>query len=142
MKRSEHLLSSGHLGGHAGLRRGFAANLPVAASVAAYGSVLGVLAAQKHISWFQLLVMNVSVFAGSAQFVMVDMWVPPLPIAEMTLPGTLLVSLVAPSVLAAGPSGVVAACCTAAVAYKTKNVFLAMMVGMGVVTATRRMLPG
>ncbi|MEJ5364887.1 MAG: AzlC family ABC transporter permease [Desulfosoma sp.] len=85
MKRKEQVHTSAHLDGHAGLRRGFAANLPVAASVAAYGSVLGVLAAQKHISWFQLLVMNVSVFAGSAQFVMVDMWVPPLPIAEMTL---------------------------------------------------------
>ncbi|SMC22951.1 4-azaleucine resistance probable transporter AzlC [Desulfacinum hydrothermale DSM 13146] len=65
--------------------QGFTANLPVAASVAAYGSVLGVLAVQKGISWVQLLVMNLSVFAGSAQFVMVDMWVPPLPIAEMTL---------------------------------------------------------
>lgn len=58
------------------------------------------------------------------------------------LPGTLLVSLVAPSLLASGPSGVVAGCCTAAVAYKTKNVFLAMIVGMGVVAATRRVLPG
>ncbi|MEJ5364886.1 MAG: AzlD domain-containing protein [Desulfosoma sp.] len=58
------------------------------------------------------------------------------------LPGTLLVSLVAPGILAAGPSGVLAGCCTAAVAYKTKNVFLAMMVGMGVVAATRRILPG
>lgn len=67
------------------LRQGFAANLPAAASVAAYGSVLGVMAVQKDISWFQLLFMNLSVFAGSAQFVMVDMWVPPLPIAEMTL---------------------------------------------------------
>lgn len=57
----------------------------MAASVAAYGSILGVLAAQKHISWLQLLVMNVSVFAGSAQFVMVDIWMPPLPLAEMTL---------------------------------------------------------
>lgn len=64
---------------------GFTANLPVAASVAAYGSVLGVLAVQKGITWVQLLVMNLSVFAGSAQFVLVDMWVPPLPIAEMTL---------------------------------------------------------
>ncbi len=67
------------------LREGFVANLPVAASVAAYGSVLGVLAAQKHIHWLELLLMNLTVFAGSAQFVMVEMWVPPLPIAEITL---------------------------------------------------------
>ncbi|ROQ89826.1 AzlC family ABC transporter permease [Desulfosoma caldarium] len=67
------------------LRCGFVANLPVAVSVAAYGSVLGMLAAQKQITWLQLLVMNLTVFAGSAQFVMVDLWVPPLPLAEMTL---------------------------------------------------------
>ncbi|THB73526.1 MAG: branched-chain amino acid ABC transporter permease [Desulfobulbaceae bacterium] len=67
------------------LRHGFIANLVVAASVAAYGSVLGLLAAQKGLTWYQLLVMNLSVFAGSAQFVMVEMWLPPLPILEITL---------------------------------------------------------
>ena len=65
------------------IKKGFAANLPVAASVIAYGSVLGVLAAQKSIGWEQLLFMNLSIFAGSAQFVMVDMWNPPLPVAEI-----------------------------------------------------------
>lgn len=67
------------------IQSGCLATLPVAASVAVYGSILGVLAAQKQISWLQLLVMNLSVFAGSSQFVMVEMWVPPLPIVEMTL---------------------------------------------------------
>ncbi len=67
------------------MRRGAVANLPVGASVAAYGSVLGMLAAQKGLTWLQLLAMNLSVFAGSAQFVMVEMWVPPLPVVEMTL---------------------------------------------------------
>ena len=66
-------------------RQGFIANLPVAASVAAYGSVLGVLAAQKGLTWPQMLIMNASVFAGSAQFVMVEMWNPPLPILAMAL---------------------------------------------------------
>ena len=65
------------------MQKGAVANLPVAASVVAYGSVLGVLAAQKDVSWMQLLIMNVSIFAGSAQFVMVDMWAPQLPILEM-----------------------------------------------------------
>jgi branched chain amino acid efflux pump len=69
----------------ADFRSGFTANLPIAASVAAYGSVLGVLAAQKGLSWGELLAMNLSVFAGSAQFVMVEMWVPPLPIVEIAL---------------------------------------------------------
>lgn len=67
------------------LKTGFIANLVVAASVGAYGSVLGLLAAKKGLSWFELLTMNLSVFAGSAQFVMVDMWLPPLPIVEITL---------------------------------------------------------
>lgn len=66
------------------IRSGWTANLPVAVSVMAYGSVLGVLAAQKEILWFQLLVMNVAVFAGSAQFVMVDMWTSALPVIEIT----------------------------------------------------------
>lgn len=67
------------------LKAGFIANLVVAASVGAYGSVLGLLAAKKGLSWFELLSMNLSVFAGSAQFVIVDMWLPPLPVVEITL---------------------------------------------------------
>ena len=70
---------------YASLQRGFAANLPLAASVGAYGSVLGVLAAQKQLTWLSLLVMNVSVFAGSAQFLMVDMWGFPLPVMEIVI---------------------------------------------------------
>jgi len=67
------------------LRTGFIANLVVAASVGAYGSVLGLLAAKKGLTWLQLLAMNLSVFAGSAQFVAVDMWLPPLPVTEIVL---------------------------------------------------------
>jgi len=67
------------------LKAGFVANLVVAASVAAYGSVLGLLAAKKGLTWVELLAMNLSVFAGSAQFVIVDMWLPPLPVVEITL---------------------------------------------------------
>ena len=65
------------------IQKGAVANLPMAASACAYGSVLGVLAAQNDVSWLELLAMNVSVFAGSAQFVMVDMWAPHLPVLEM-----------------------------------------------------------
>ncbi len=67
------------------VRAGFAANLPVAASVGAYGSVLGILAVQKQIGWWELLFMNLSIFAGSAQFVMVDMWTRPLPVMEIAM---------------------------------------------------------
>lgn len=66
-------------------RRGFRDNLPVAASVMAYGGVLGVLAARQGLSWLELAIMNSAVFAGSAQFVMVEMWTAPLPLTEMTL---------------------------------------------------------
>lgn len=64
---------------------GIRATLPVSASVAAYGSVLGVLAAHKGVAWGVLMLMNVMVFAGSSQFVMLDMWNAPLPYAEMAL---------------------------------------------------------
>lgn len=73
-------------------RKGVVANLPVAASVAAYGSVLGVLAAKQQITWQTLLAMNLSVFAGSAQFVMVEMWLPPLPVLEMVL-GVMVINM-------------------------------------------------
>jgi predicted branched-subunit amino acid permease len=69
---------------------GMTANLPIAASVAAYGSVLGVLAAQKGIGWGMLLVMNLTVFAGSAQFVMVDLWLPQLPVLEIVFAVTVI----------------------------------------------------
>lgn len=65
--------------------RGARANIPVAGSAMAYGSVLGVLASQKGLSWVDMMFMNSAVFAGAAQFVMVDMWKGHLPIFEMTL---------------------------------------------------------
>lgn len=64
---------------------GFVATLPVGASVAAYGSVLGVLAVQQGLTWQELLLMNLLVFAGSAQFVMIEMWAVPLPIVPAAL---------------------------------------------------------
>ncbi len=67
------------------IQKGFIANLPIATSVGAYGSVLGVLAAQKNVSWLELLMMNLTIFAGSAQFVMIDMWGDALPVMEIIL---------------------------------------------------------
>ena len=55
------------------------------------------------------------------------------------LPGTILLSLVAPGALAAGAWGVLAAGITALCTWKTRNVFLSMLVGMGIVAVTRRM---
>ena len=55
-------------------KNGFIANLPIGISVFVYGTVLGMLCTQKGVSLLELLMMNIFVFAGSAQFVMVEMW--------------------------------------------------------------------
>ncbi len=55
-------------------RDGFIANIPISFSVFAYGWVLGMLCVNKGIELYELVLMNVFIFAGSAQFVMVDMW--------------------------------------------------------------------
>lgn len=63
--------------------KGFSATIPVGISVCAYGLVLGVLAYSRGVTFFQLLLMDVVTFAGSAQFLMVELWSDPLPITEM-----------------------------------------------------------
>jgi uncharacterized membrane protein len=55
------------------------------------------------------------------------------------LPGTILLSLVAPGILAAGIWGAVAAAATALCTWKTHNVFLSMLLGVAIVAATRRL---
>lgn len=54
-----------------------------------------------------------------------------------TLPGTILLSLVAPGIASAGVLGGAAALATALCAWRTKNVLLAMVIGMGIVAAGR-----
>ena len=56
------------------------------------------------------------------------------------LPGTLLLSLIAPGIAASGVWGGVAALCTAGCTYKTGNVFLSMIVGVGIVALSRQFL--
>lgn len=56
-----------------------------------------------------------------------------------TLPGTILLALVAPGIFSAGILGADAAMATALCALKTKNLLLAMIVGMAIV-ATGRLL--
>ena len=55
------------------------------------------------------------------------------------LPGTILLSLVAPGILAAGTWGAVAAASTALCTWKTRNVFLSMIIGVAIVAAARRL---
>jgi 4-azaleucine resistance transporter AzlC len=64
---------------------GVFANLPIGVSVFVYSSVLGILSVQKGVALHELVLMNVFIFAGSAQFVMVDMWGSTLNITAVVL---------------------------------------------------------
>jgi 4-azaleucine resistance transporter AzlC len=55
-------------------RNGFIANIPISISVFVYGTVLGMMCIPKGIALHELVLMNLIVFAGSSQFVMVEMW--------------------------------------------------------------------
>ena len=63
------------------LKNGFMANLPISISVFAYGVVLGIICTSKGISFLQLALMNIFIFAGSAQFLIVDMLSDPISIS-------------------------------------------------------------
>ena len=56
------------------------------------------------------------------------------------LPGTILLSLVAPGVIASGVAGCTAAVLTGVCAYKTGNVFVSMLLGMATVAIARQFL--
>jgi 4-azaleucine resistance transporter AzlC len=66
--------------------------LPIALSVCAYGLVFGVLAQQARMSILEVLLMSGLVYAGSAQLIVLSLWVMPLPIAAILLT-TLIVNL-------------------------------------------------
>jgi uncharacterized membrane protein len=53
------------------------------------------------------------------------------------LPGTILLSLIVPAAIGAGPIGWVATFCTGLCSLKTGNVFLSMVVGILIVAAGR-----
>lgn len=67
------------------LYKGAVANIPLAISAITYGGVLGVLSAQKGVTWAEMSAMNILMFAGSAQFVMVDMWQAPISVAAISI---------------------------------------------------------
>ncbi len=64
----------------------------MAFSVGAYGLVFGVLAHQKHLGPAAVFAMSGLVFSGTAQFVALDQWEPPLPLLPL-LSAVLVVSL-------------------------------------------------
>lgn len=56
------------------------------------------------------------------------------------LPGTLLLALIAPGLVASGIFGGIGAVCTAVCTYKTGNVFLSMLVGVIIVAVSRQVM--
>ncbi|MGO1120757.1 AzlC family ABC transporter permease [Rhodovibrionaceae bacterium A322] len=71
---------------------GAIAALPVFISVAAYGLLLGSLARQAGLAPLEVLAMSGFIFAGGSQFVILDLWQEPLPIAALLI-SVLLVNL-------------------------------------------------
>ena len=67
------------------IRRGAIACLPLLPSTIIFGAVLGVLASQRGLSLGELLFMSLTVFAGSAQFVSVDLWRETIPAATIII---------------------------------------------------------
>jgi 4-azaleucine resistance transporter AzlC len=60
--------------------------LPVAISIASYGVVWGVLAGQAGLSPLEVIAMSGIVYAGSSQFVAIDMWAPAaMPIVSIVI---------------------------------------------------------
>lgn len=75
----------------AGARAGFRRCLPVAAGVGGYGLVFGVVARQSGLSVAEAALMSMTVFAGAAQLIAVELWADPIPIAAV-LTTTLVVN--------------------------------------------------
>ena len=71
---------------------GLVACLPLSVGVFAFGAVLGVLAGAKGLGLGELMVMGAVVFAGAAQFVAVDLWTGPVPVADIVV-ATAIVNL-------------------------------------------------
>ncbi|RBI59505.1 branched-chain amino acid ABC transporter permease [halophilic archaeon] len=63
-----------------GLISGLRESTPIALGVFTYGIVFGVLARQSSLGATEAVLMSTSVFAASAQFVVLDLWKSPLPV--------------------------------------------------------------
>lgn len=87
--------------------------------------------------------MAVAAYATRAGGLWLMRFVTPSPRVEAWLhhlPGTVLVALVAPAILADGLIGAIGALATALVAARTKNLLLSMIVGVGLVVALRQLV--
>jgi|TARA_R110001583_G_scaffold184213_4_gene343399 4-azaleucine resistance transporter AzlC len=88
----ENVMSSASHFTASALRRGALACLPLLPSTFIFGAVLGVLATQRGLSLGELLFMSLTVFAGSAQFVSVDLWRETIP-ALTIIVATVIINL-------------------------------------------------
>lgn len=75
-----------------GFISGITGSVPIATGVFIYGIVFGVLARQTTLGLGETILMSTTVFAGSAQFVVLDMWERPLSIVDIILT-TVLINL-------------------------------------------------
>jgi len=66
-----------------GAWEGFRRCLPIAAGVAGYGLVFGVVARQSGLSVAEAALMSATVFAGAAQLIAVELWADPIPIVAV-----------------------------------------------------------
>lgn len=64
-------------------RAGFLKGFPIILATAPFGLLLGAIAVQKGLSVLEISLMSAIVFAGSAQFVAVDIWTSPAPWAAL-----------------------------------------------------------
>jgi 4-azaleucine resistance transporter AzlC len=75
-----------------GMVRGMSRGLPLALGSAASGLVFGVLAGKTGLSLFEATMMSMLVVAGASQFVVLGLWIAPLPVLSI-LVTTLVVNL-------------------------------------------------
>jgi 4-azaleucine resistance transporter AzlC len=68
-----------------GIVRGYVKALPIAAGVAMFGLVYGLLAGQHGLSLAETGLMSALVFAGSSQMLALQLWDDPLPVAGIVL---------------------------------------------------------
>ncbi|GGM75265.1 4-azaleucine resistance transporter AzlC [Halarchaeum rubridurum] len=68
-----------------GLGAGVRQSTPIALGVFTYGIVFGVLARQSSLGLSEAVLMSASVFAASAQFVVLDLWKSPLPVIAIVV---------------------------------------------------------
>jgi len=72
------------------VRAALVAVVPAAVAVIPFGLLLGALAAQKGLSPLEVMLMSALVFAGSAQFIAVDIWTHPAPWLLLTVTALLI----------------------------------------------------